>query len=60
MGNFARKAVDPVKIGQLIEPFRSDDVAPDSLDFGGASYEAVEAMDAICKTLAACIESTQK
>ena len=52
------KPVEPVKIYQLIEPFHSQDVVPDSLDFGGDSYEAVEAMDAICKTLTACIEST--
>jgi uncharacterized protein len=50
------KPVDPVKIDELIEECVREDVAPDSLDFGGASYKAIQVLEAICKTLTACLE----
>lgn len=54
------KQIDELRIEQLINNCGSDNIAPDSLDFGSDSYKSIQVLDAICKTLRACGEPTTR
>ena len=48
--------IDEFRIYRLINNCGSDNIAPDSLDFGSDSYRSLQVIDAICTTLKACSE----
>ncbi|MEG4444864.1 DUF416 family protein [Microcoleus sp. AT9_B5] len=54
------KPIDELRIERLINNCGSDNIAPDSLDFGSDSYKSLQVIDAICTTLRACNEAATK
>jgi uncharacterized protein len=49
--------IDKATVKQLIDDCGQDNTYPNDLDFGGIyCYEAQESLEAICKTLEACIQ----
>ncbi|MEG3930438.1 DUF416 family protein [Microcoleus sp. T3_B1] len=54
------KPIDELRIERLINNCGSDNIAPDSLDFGGDSYKSLQLIDAICTTLRACSEAATR